>query len=148
MYNFLLGLHNILRWLVLILAVLALVRAYRGWLGRREWTPADRRAGSFFGIGMDIQLLLGLLLYFVFSPLTQVALADLGAAMSNRELSFFAIEHGVTMLVAVILIHVGSALARRAASDTAKHRTAAIWYTIATLAILFAIPWWRPLLRL
>jgi hypothetical protein len=148
MYDLFLAIHNILRWVVLILAVYALFRAYSGWLGRRSWTVTDRKAGTFFGVGMDIQLLVGLLLYFVFSPLTRVALQNISGAMSSRELAFFAFEHGVAMLIAVVLVHVGSVFAKRASSDLKKHRAAAIWYTIATLAMLVAIPWWRPLLPL
>ncbi len=75
-------------------------------------------------------------------------MANFSAAMSSRELAFFAIEHGLTMFLAVVLVHLGSTFARRAATDVARQRTAAIWFTIATLVVLLAIPWWRPLLRI
>ena len=148
MHGVFLFFHNILRWVVLILAAWALFRAYSGWLGKRNSTEADRKAGVFFGIGMDIQLLVGLLLYFLVSPLTRAALQNFSAAMSSRELAFFAVEHGVVMLLAVVLVHLGSIFSRRARNDLARHRAAAIWYTIATLAVLASIPWWRPLLRI
>ena len=64
-----------MRWVVVILAVYALVRVYMGLFGKKEFTETDRKALSFFSIGMDIQLLLGLLLYFVLSPVTKAALA-------------------------------------------------------------------------
>ncbi len=147
MYGFLLGFHNFFRWVVLLLAAFALVRTYSGWLGKRSWMPADRNAGLFFRIGMDIQFLIGLLLYFFFSPITRAAFANFRAAMGSRELAFFVIEHGVTMLIAVILVHVGSAFSRRANGDNAKHRSAAVFFSLAALAVLIAIPWWRPLLR-
>lgn len=148
MYTFFLGLHNWVRWLALLLGLFALYRAYAGWLGKRSWTSTDRRAGLFFGIGMDIQLLIGLLLYFFLSPITRAALSNLGAAMGSRELAFFGVEHGPAMLAAVILVHVGSALSRRAANDLARHRAAAIWFTFAFLVMLISIPWRRPLLRI
>ena len=69
MYEFILAVHNILRWIILILAIVALVRAYWGWFGKRDWTPSDRRVGSFYSISLDVQLLLGLLLYFALSPI-------------------------------------------------------------------------------
>jgi hypothetical protein len=103
---------------------------------------------------VDVQLLLGLLLYFVFSPLTTVALKDFGAAMSNPVQRFFAVDHVVAMVIAVVLAHVGRALSRRAADAQGKHRLAAILYGLAVLAIVLAIPWpfetgvGRPLLRL
>jgi hypothetical protein len=76
MYTFFLAVHNILRWIALILAIIVLVRAYWGWFGGREWTSTDRRVGSFYSISLDVQILLGLLLYFVFSPITRAALSN------------------------------------------------------------------------
>ena len=140
-------LHNLVRWVVVILAILALVRAYLGWLGRREWTERDRQVGVFFSAALDTQVLLGLILYFI-SPLTRTALQDLGAAMGSPDLRFFALEHAFYMIVAVILVHIGSARSRRSKTDVDKHRTAAIFYTLAVLIILIGIPWSRPLIRL
>ena len=146
-YTVILSLHNLVRWVVVILAILALVRAYRGWLGRREWTDGDRKSGVFFSAALDTQLLLGLILYFI-SPLTRAALQDFGAAMGNPGLRFFALEHVFYMLLAVILVHIGSVRSRRARTDLDKHRLAAIFYTLAVVLILIAIPWSRPLIRL
>jgi len=145
MYPFILALHNILRWVIVVFAVLALVRAYRGWLGKRPWTSLDRRAGVFFGSAMDTQLLVGLLLYVVFSPITKAALADIGAVMRDAGARFFAVEHLFWMFLAVVFAHLGSLFARRAADPTAKHRLSAIWYTLSVLAILLGMPWMRPL---
>jgi len=142
-----------LRWLVLILAVAAVARAFSGWLGKKEWAALDNRLGLFFSASMDLQLLLGLILYILLSPITKSALEDWGAAMSNAVPRFWAIEHLFSMVIAVILAHVGRALSKRATPDTRKHRRAAIWFGLATLAILIAIPWpflsyGRPLIRL
>ncbi len=147
MYVVLLSLHNLMRWVVLALALWALLRAWSGWLGRRAWTPADRQAGLLLSVGLDVQFLLGLILAFV-SPLIQAALADLGAAMAVDELRFFIVEHAPLMLVAVILAHISSVAVRKAADDAARQRRAALWITLTVLALLVAIPWWRPLLRL
>lgn len=146
MFTAVLALHNILRWVVLILALIVLIRSYSGWFARREWSPADRKAGMFFTISLDVQLLLGLVLYLFLSPITRAALQDFGAAMASEELRFFALEHLFYMLLAVILAHVGSVAARKAPEQTAKHRRAAFWYTLALAAVLVGMPWWRPLL--
>ncbi len=60
MYPFFLALHNIMRWVVVILAVYALVRIYLGLFRKGDFTETERKAMSFYNIGMDIQLLLGL----------------------------------------------------------------------------------------
>jgi hypothetical protein len=146
MFTFILAVHNILRWIVLILAVLALVRAYSGWLSRRAWTDSDRKVGTFFGVSLDVQLLLGLILYFALSPITRTALQDFGAAMGNETARFFALEHAFYMVVTVVFAHVGSVTSRRASEDFNKHRRAAFWFTLSALALLLGMPWFRPLL--
>ena len=149
MYPIFLILHNLMRWVVVILAIYALVRIYMGVFGKREFTETDRKALSFYAIGMDVQLLLGLILYFFLSPLTQAAMSNFGAAMSDSNLRFFAVEHLLLMLVAVILAHVATVMARRGATSSAKFNRAAIWLTLSVLAVAAAIPWaMRPLVRL
>ncbi len=147
MYVFLLGLHNILRWVVVLAAIYVLYRSYSGLFGRRAYTEADASSARWFTISMDVQLLVGLLLYFVFSPLTREAMRDFGAAMSNTVLRFFAVEHLLMMVVAVVLAHVGSAQVKRLTEDRAKFMRSAIWFTLSILLVLASIPWnTRPIL--
>jgi len=146
MYPFVLAVHNIVRWVALILAILAVVRAFIGWLGKRDWTDRDRKIGVFFTSAMDVQLLLGLLLYFLLSPLTTAALRNFGAAMGNDVSRFFALEHALYMILAVVFAHLGSAFSKRADEPMKKHRTAAIWFGLSLIIILLGMPWMRPLL--
>ena len=149
MYPIFLIIHNLMRWVVVILAIYALVRIYMGVFGKREFTETDRKALSFYAIGMDVQLLLGLILYFFLSPLTTAAMGNFGAAMSDSNLRFFAVEHILLMVVAVILAHVATVMARRGATSSAKFNRAAIWLTLSVLAVAVAVPWaMRPLVRL
>ena len=146
MYAFILAVHNILRWIVLILLVVALVRAFWGWFGKVEWTPMDRKVGMFYSVSLDIQLLLGLILYFVLSPITKLALGDVGAALASTDLRFFAFEHILMMILAVVFAHVGVAAAKRADESILKHRRSAIWFSLSLIVILLGMPWFRPLL--
>jgi len=145
MYSVVLALHNIIRWIVLILAIVVVVRSFLGWFGRREWSARDRKLGADFGLAMDVQLLLGLLLYFVLSPMMRSALADFGSAMSVSDVRFFAMEHALAMFLAVVFAHMGSVFARKAEGSPAKFQRAAIFYTLALLLIFMAMPWMRPL---
>jgi hypothetical protein len=144
MYGFLLAFHNITRWVVLIAALVALAYALRGWLGRRPFEKRHRLANVAFVASMDVQLVIGLALYVV-SPLVRSALGDMASAMRITDLRFFAVEHIAIMLVAVVLAHVGSALARRAPNDRAKHGRTLLWFSLSTVAVVVSIPWWRPL---
>jgi hypothetical protein len=140
-YVLFLTLHNLTRWLVVVFAVLALVRAFRGWLKKQEWTRLDDRAGILFTSMMDTQFLLGLVLYFLFSSSTPQLVANFGEAMKSPAVRFFGLEHVLLMVVALVLAHVGRALSRKAKDAAAKHRAAAIWFSLTILMVLLAIPW-------
>ena len=146
MYTFILAVHNILRWIILILAIAALVRAYWGWFGKRDWTATDRKVGSFYSISLDVQLLLGLVLYFALSPIVSKNLSNFMTLLADQMFRFFALEHTLIMVIAIILAHVGAATSRRAVENTIKHRRAAIWFTLSFIVILLGMPWFRPLL--
>ncbi len=143
----LLALHNALRWLALAAALLAIVAAFSGWSGAKPAGASLRRFSLLFVIVMDIEFLIGLLLYFGASPITRAALANFGEAMKQHESRFFAIEHSVLMFLAVICAHLGAALARKGRTDLMKYRGPAIAYSISLLLMVGGIPWWRPLLR-
>ena len=141
MYGIVLIIHSLLRWAVLAAGLAAALRG-----GVRNDT-----AGKWFTILLDIQLLIGLLLYFGLSPVTGAALEDFGGAMGNSQLRFFAVEHVFGMVIALALAHVGRRKIGRAPADR-KARLAAIFYGLALVAILASIPWpgmpaGRPLFR-
>lgn len=151
MYSATLALHSWLRWAVILLGIFAVLRAITAVRSRR-WTPADNRAGMFFTMALDLQFLLGLLLYFVVSPITKAALQHMDAAMRSSALRFWAVEHPSAMLVALILAHAGRTVVRRA-PEAKKGRMALIFFVLALLVILGMTPWPnlpgdRPLFRL
>ena len=149
LYEVFLILHNIVRWIVVLAGIAAAVKAIIGWAGSRDWNSSDRQLGLLFTVSLDVQVLIGLLLYFVLSPLTTSNFANFGEAMGNPDTRFFLVEHIAIMVVALVLAHVGRSLSKKATADQDKHRRAAIFFTLAIVAILLAIPWaGRPLLRL
>lgn len=103
-------------------------------------------------IALDVQMLLGLLLYLVVSPNMAEIRAHFGEAMQNPQLRFWAVEHVTAMLVAVVLAHVGRVLARNAKTATAKRGRLLACFGLATILILVGMPWpglayGRPLFR-
>ena len=68
MYPLILTIHSIVRWLIIIAAVVLLVRSFSGWLRKRKYAPSDDRAAMTFTMLLDIQALLGLILYFFLAP--------------------------------------------------------------------------------
>ncbi len=141
MYELTLTLHSIVRWLVLIAGVIAVLQALAGWRGTRPWTARDDRIGMIYTISLDVQLLLGLLLFFVLSPITRAAMSSMGSAMQNEVTRFFLVEHFPLMLIAIIIAHIGRSRARKAGDDRGKHKQSFIFYAISLVLILLAIPW-------
>ena len=141
MYTGFLHIHDTLRWLLLVSLVVTLVKYLAGWLGNKPWTKLDNVLGIVFTSLMDLQLLVGLVLYFLLSPITKLALSDFGAAMKNADLRFYAVEHFSMMLVAVVLVHIGRVKSKKANTDQGKFKIASIFFLIALALIVAAIPW-------
>lgn len=143
MYPIIIALHNIVRWLALLAGFFALARAFRGWLGVRPWLGLDRLGGVIFSSLLDVQVLLGLVLYFFLSPITTVALRnfEFGRVMADSVARFYVVEHVGLMLLAVVFAHIGSIAAKKAVEPGQKHRRTALWFSLSLAAILAAIPW-------
>ncbi|MBC9912433.1 hypothetical protein [Chitinophaga varians] len=134
-------LHSILRWAIVLAGLWAVIRAFKGVSGKTPFTVADNKAGLFFMIFCDIQLLVGLLLYFVFSEKAKAGLANMGAAMKDPVARFFTVEHTLMAVIAIALVHIGKSKVKKATSDAQKHKLALIFYGIAFILILALIPW-------
>ena len=140
MYSFVLILHSWMRWIALVAGIGATMAAFNS----RAQTVAMGRAdrwGLALMAALDLQMLLGLLLYLLLSPTMQEILRNFSAAMRDRGARFWAVEHISMMLVAVILVHVGRVLARKAATPVAKRTRLLICFGVATLAMIAATPW-------
>lgn len=138
MYNFIKHFHSGLRYAVLLLVLAAIVGAFIGWFGKKNYTNGNRKLNLIAMIAVHTQVLSGLVLYFL-SNITQVALNDWGQAMQNKTLRYWALEHVVMMLLAMTIITVGHVKAKKATLDVLKHRTIAIYYTLALIVVVVAI---------
>ena len=136
--SFVLFLHNLLRWLILFFALVTIVNSVSGMGGKKPFTGGNKRVAMFLMICCDIQLVLGLALYFM-GPWWTVLTS--GGAMSNKMNRFFSVEHTFGMLVAIVLIHLGYAATKKNIADKAKF-SRLFWFTlVALLIILGTIPW-------
>ncbi len=135
----LLVLHNLFRWLILIFGFWTLLSAISGLTSSRIYSANDGRANLFFMISMDIQLLLGLALYFMNGWYT--GLSHMGESMKEPMVRFFTVEHSFMMIIAWILVHVGRVSVKKAFNSSGKFKKTLIFFGIALLLILIAIPW-------
>lgn len=142
-YSFLLHLHSVLRWVILLLLLVAIFNSLVA--GSRPFIRSDARTGSILVIFADITLLVGLAIWY-WGQKGYKYIHDMGlnAVMKEKdhpEIRFFAIEHISMMIIAIILLHIGKAQGRKAISDRAKHRRTLVFYLLALLIILVSIPW-------
>jgi hypothetical protein len=139
MYSGLLHLHSGLRWILLLLLVVIVVRS----LGAaKPFTATDKKLGLFTMIVADIQLLVGLYQWFAGSlGIKNIQLMGMKEVMSNPYSRFFAVEHFLGMLIAIILIHIGRGYAKKDITDKVKHKRTLVFFGLALLIILVSIPW-------
>lgn len=139
MYPLLLTAHNLLRWVFVVFILISLIQSYSGWFGNKPYTKAANTFKTLTVSTVHLQLIIGFILYFL-SPIVTQFLGDMGGSMKDKDLRFFGMEHVIMMILAVVFVTIGSAKSKRQATDTAKYKTIAIWFTIALLLILIAVP--------
>lgn len=140
MFSTILALHSLVRWLILICLLVAVYRAYYGWFSKKEFSRFDHSIRVWTTFIAYTQLTLGLWLYYI-SPIVHYFLQNVKEAIHQRDMRFFGMEHIVVMVLATIVIAVGSIKTKQKSTSYEKYKTMAIWYTIGLLMILSSIPW-------
>lgn len=136
-----LHLHNLLRWVVLIVGVIALILSWIAVSRKSQWTQPLRTLGSAFTGVMDIQVLIGIVYYAFFSPIVKAGFQNFGEAMKEPAIRQYLVEHSLGMILAAVLVHIGTA----AAKNKNNPMPAAIYYSLAVVAVILFIPWDRAL---
>ncbi|MDJ1500762.1 hypothetical protein [Xanthocytophaga agilis] len=138
MYPFLLFFHSVFRWLVLLSLLYSIFRTFTGLRSARPFSRVDNATRHWTATIAHIQLMVGFTLYFI-SPLVQAF--RVGGGMHSMELAFFGMVHIACMLVAVVVITIGSALSKRRQTDKEKFQTMLFWFLAGLFIIFIAIPW-------
>lgn len=134
LYSFFKEFHSGFRYIVIVLVLLALVRAFMGWLGKRPYGEGNRKLNLFAMISVHTQFLLGIILFFI-SPMVQFS----KETMKNPITRYFTVEHWVIMLIAIVLITIGHSKSKKAALPEGKHKAIAIFYLIGIVLISVGI---------
>lgn len=141
MHTTLIGVHGGLRWLIVLVGLIAFVRHLQGMQGGVPFARA-RKVGVAFTALMHINLLIGVVLYGV-SPLIKGAMADMKGAMRIPDTRFIVAEHPLIMVVAVILVTIGGIVAKNAADDAVRHKKGALFIGAVLALLAYGIPWSR-----
>lgn len=135
-------LHNLLRWVIVVLLLISLIKAYTGWTSKKVFSAADKKVWLFTMIASHITLLLGLY---------QVALGRFGiftttlpegsSFMKDKFYRFFWMEHPITMIGAIVFITLAHGMAKKSVSDEVKYKKAFYFLLIAAILLLAGVPW-------
>ena len=140
MYNVIKNLHSYWAYLVLFVLIIAVVNALIKTFGDKEYTAKDFRISLFTLIVSHIQLLIGLVLYFV-SPKFQYW-SELGrGVMKDSLIRLYLVEHPLVNIIAVVLITIGYSKHKKKLTSQFKLKTLAIYYSLALVLLLSRIPW-------
>lgn len=154
MYNILISLHSVLRWLVVFSLLYSIITSYYGVKKSKEFSYQDNLTRHSTATIAHLQLVIGITLYTK-SPIVKYFWANTFSSLSqNFEVLFFGVLHITLMIIAVLIITIGSSLAKRRDSDYSKFKTILIYNAVAFIIIMVSIPWpfsplsHRPLIRL
>lgn len=136
MYTILQKFHSGWAYIALLVLVIAVVNSIIGMSSKKEFTAKDRKIALFGLIGIHVQLLIGLILYFV-SPL---GLASFGQ-MADKALRLTSLEHPLINLIAIVLITIGWSKHKKLVTSESKFKTFTIFYGLGLVLILSRIPW-------
>ena len=131
-------LHSAMRWVVLALIVVTIVKAWSAKRNASGFSAGQTKLGLFSIISLHIQLLLGLALYFMKG---WASMLGTPGVMSSTVMRFFAAEHLVGMLIAIVFGTLGHSLVKRASTDELKNRRQFRYFFIALVIISAIIPW-------
>ncbi|ARV12045.1 hypothetical protein [Gilvibacter sp. SZ-19] len=142
MYTTVQFLHSYWAYLVVLVVFLATFNALLGFFSKRDYGAKDFRISLFALIVTHIQLLIGLVLYFV-SPLgfQSISANGMGTVMKDSVLRLNAVEHPTVMLIVVVLITIGYSKHKKKLVSRPKFKTLMIFYTLAFVLLLSRIPW-------
>lgn len=131
--------HSLLRWLLLAVLIYVVIASIIGWKQNKPYTKGHGKLVFYTVLLTHLQLIIGFVLYFMNS--WHLRLANMGETMGDSFSRFFAVEHLLGMLIAIVLITIGSARSKKVAEDAGKYKVVALLFGIALLLILLSIPW-------
>lgn len=135
MYTFIQKFHSGWAYVALLLLIIVVINSLMGVLGKKSFTAKDKKIALFGLIAIHIQLLVGLILYFI-SPLGKESLGQ----MKDAALRLTSLEHPLLNIIGIVLITMGWSMHKKVTDDQ-KFKKILIFYGIGLLLILARIPW-------
>ena len=138
----LLHLHNLLRWVILLLLIVAIIKSFAGMSGNKPFTNGDKKLGLFLMISAHIMFLVGVYQWlFGRYGILKTSRPEGTSFMEDDFYRFFWLEHPLIMFIAIALITVGRGQSKKPLADNVKHKRTFWFFIIALIFILVAVPW-------
>ena len=141
MYETVQFIHSYWAYLVLIVLIIASINAIVGFVSNKEYGATNFRIALFTLIASHIQLLIGIVLYFVSPHFTKFSAIGMGGVMKDSISRLYLVEHPLIMIIAVVLITMGYSKHKGKLTSKPKFKLLAIFYSIALILMLSRIPW-------
>jgi hypothetical protein len=138
--NLLVVLHSYLRWILLVLLLASIFKAFSGMNSKRSLTAGDKKIWLFTMITAHTTLLIGLILLFV-GRISFTTVPEGVSVMKDATYRFFLVEHPLMMIIAIVFITIGRGQVKKPVTDAIKYKKAFWFFVLALLLILAAIPW-------
>lgn len=139
-YPFILAMHSIWRWEVLLIMIISLSTFFYKKTQQLPFSPIDQILLRTVVISFYIQLFLGFCLY-IMSPITQYFLQHFNTAVHLRQIRFFGMEHSSMMIIAAVFLTICACKSKNADTDDQRFKLLLIWFGLALLIVLSSIPW-------
>lgn len=123
--------HSLLRYFVLLMLLVVIVRALIGWVNNKPYTKLDNKLGLYLLIFTHLQAVVGLILYFISDRVQFVS-----DTMKVPALRYYTVEHITGMILVIVLITIARSTSKRMTTDLAKHKRMAVFNLIALIIII------------
>ena len=141
--EFIVKLHSFLRWALLLLMIVSIVKAAMSTSGKNPYTSSDRKRTLFTMIAAHLQLVIGVILYV--SRGWSHNFSNMAVTMKTTALRYWTVEHITMMIIAIVFITIGNIRSKKMDTDAGKYKQVLIWFGLALLVIIVAMPWpFRP----
>ena len=140
MYNILKTVHSYWAFLVLTILFIAILNALIRIISKKSFNSTDLRISLFGLIFSHIQLLIGLILYFISPWFDQWSSLGMGV-MKNNESRLYLVEHPITNILAIFFITIGWSLHKKQSESSKKFLRIFLFYGFGYILLLSRIPW-------
>lgn len=136
MYTGLFHTHSMMRYFILAVLILAILKSIGGWMRKSEYDKFDNRLAFFAMLFVHLQIVLGFVMYFL-SP--KVMIDNMALAMKTPLVRYYTVEHVLMMLIVAALITIGRVVSKKKATDLQKHKVISIYYGLSLVIILVTV---------